>query len=225
MTQSFATLLDRSVKAHGHLCPGQVLGVRMGMLGLALLGLEAPLNDRDIKKVIIYVEIDRCATDALSSSTGVKLGRRSLKFMDYGLMAATFVHLPDGRAYRVAVREDCRYKAALAAPQIMDPRLREIEAYQVLPAADLFIVDEVTVDLRPEDLPGAHSNKTVCDECGTMIRHKRELIVSGRSLCAVCAGQGYFQKVSTVERVDSFDPVRQARSYVEPSAQLKEEQV
>ena len=216
MTQSFNTLLNHSVKEHGHLCPGQVLGVRMGMLGLALLGLEAPLNDRDIKKVVIYVEIDRCATDALSSTTGVRLGRRSLKFKDYGLMAATFVHLPDGRAFRVAVREDCRYKAALAAPQIADSRSREIEAYQVMPAADLFVVDKVTVDLPPEDLPGAHSDKTVCDKCGAMIRHKREVVVSGRPLCAVCAGQGYFQKISTVAQVDSLDPARRPVSSLEP---------
>ena len=112
------------------MCAGQVLGVRMGMLGLSLLGFEAPLNDRDIKKVVIFVEIDRCAADALTTVTGVKLGRRSLKFKDYGLMAATFLRLTDGKAYRVEVREDCRALAEGLHPEIPDVREREQCAYR-----------------------------------------------------------------------------------------------
>lgn len=207
MAPSFEQLLAASVSAHGHLCPGQVLGVRMSMIGLALLGYEAPLDETNIKKVVAVVEIDRCATDAVSVTTGVKLGRRSLQFRDYGLMAATFVNLPDGRAFRVAAREDCRDKAAEMLPQIKDPHQREIQAYQLMPASDLFMAEAVTVDLKPEDLPGYHAGKVVCEKCGTMIRHRREVKKNGRVLCRVCAGGAYFKHIKPVFGIDALNPV------------------
>lgn len=208
MDDRFQDLLAQAVNAHGHLCPGQVLGVRMGMLGLSLFGLTAPLGHRDIKKMVVVVEIDRCAADALATSTGVKLGRRSLKFMDYGLMAATFWHLPDGRAYRVAVREDCRAKAAALFPGPLDPHALEIEAYQIMSADDLFTVQEVAVHIPPEDLPGVRTPKSFCQACGEVIRHGRHILVEGRLLCRNCAGAGYFRRLSPVEDLGRWDPVR-----------------
>ena len=189
------------------MCAGQVLGVRMGMLGLNLLGFTAPLDDRNIKKVIVFIEIDRCAADALATVTGVKLGRRSLKFKDYGLMAATFIRLTDGRAYRVSVREDCRSKAEELFPDVPDIVAREIEAYQILPAEALFQVDEVQVDLKEEDLPGWHGEKAICDQCGSMIRHRRYIRSGNRILCQVCGGDPYFQKLSSIEHINELDPV------------------
>ncbi|MEW6266697.1 MAG: FmdE family protein [Thermodesulfobacteriota bacterium] len=187
------------------MCPGQVLGVRMGLLGLALLGYSAPLNERDIKKVIVFVEIDRCMADALATATGVKLGRRSLKFKDFGLMAATFLNLPDGRAYRLIGREDCRKRAAELAPFIIDRYQREVEVYQVLPASELFQVEAVTVEIKPEDLPGWQGEKIVCDVCGLTIRHGRVIQRDGRRLCLVCGGQGYFQRLHPVDGLDNLD--------------------
>jgi formylmethanofuran dehydrogenase subunit E len=208
MDDHFKKLLDSSARAHGHMCPGQVLGVRMGILGLALLGYESPLNDRDIKKVVVVIEIDRCAADALATTTGVKLGRRSLKFKDYGLMAATFVNLPDGIAFRVAVREDCRDKAAQDYAHIPDDSQRELTAYQEMSASELFTVEAVKVDIPPEDLPGWHGQKAYCDECGTVIRHRREVKTGNRTLCPVCAGNAYFTKLRPVPDLDRLDPVR-----------------
>ena len=208
MENSFQELLQQSVAAHGHLCPGQVLGVRMGMLGLAMLGYKAPLDNTNIKKVLVYVEIDRCAADALVSSTGVKLGRRSLKFKDYGLMAATFYHLPDKRAIRIAVREDCREKAALMAPHILQPHLREVEVYQKLAASDLFTAEEVSMDIKPEDLPGFSQDKTICQGCGAVIRHRRFVEKEGKTLCKVCAGEAYFRKIGPITGLDDLDPVK-----------------
>ena len=205
--KSFEEILDLCAKAHGHMCPGQVLGARMAILGLALLGLEAPLNGRDIKKVIIFVEIDRCAADALGTATGVKLGRRSLKFMDYGLMAATFIHLEGGRAYRVAVREDCRVKAAELRPDIEDAHAREQVVYRTMPASDLFTVESVKVELKPEDMPGYSNGKAVCDSCGTVVRHRREVYRDGQCLCPVCAGGAYFESINPVDGIDKMDPV------------------
>lgn len=207
MAMSFKELLAKAAQAHGHICPGQVLGVRLGILGLALLGFEAPLNDRDIKKVIIYVEIDRCLADALATVTGVKLGRRSLKFLDFGLMAATFLRLTDGLAYRLAVTEDCRSRAKDVFPEIPQDYHREVAAYQILPAGDLFRVQTVRVDVKPEDLPGASIPKLICADCGATIRHGRAVPRSGRTVCYLCGGMAYFQGLNEIHGLDELDPV------------------
>ncbi|MBF0527779.1 MAG: formylmethanofuran dehydrogenase [Deltaproteobacteria bacterium] len=206
MNGLFEELLASAGRAHGHICPGQVLGVRMGILGLALLGFEAPLNDRNIKKVIIYVEIDRCLADALATVTGVKLGRRSLKFRDFGLMAATFVRLTDGLAYRIAVKEDCRTKATEVFPEIPNTYHREVAAYQVLAAAELFQVEQVRVELNPDDLPGANIPKLTCNNCGATIRHGRVVENAGRRLCHVCGGLAYFESIKKIGEFDHLDP-------------------
>ncbi|MBW2062892.1 MAG: formylmethanofuran dehydrogenase [Deltaproteobacteria bacterium] len=203
---SFNELLARSVKEHGHLCPGQVLGVRMAMLGLELLDYEAPLDKINIKKVVVFVEIDRCAADAIATTTGVKLGRRSLKFKDYGLMAATFVNLPDGLAFRVAVREDCRSKAGQYVAGISDRHERETKAYQLMPLSELFTVMAVEVEIPPEDLPGLSRHKVSCEQCGAEIRHKREVKANGRFLCRVCAGEAYFKPLRPVRNLDALSP-------------------
>ena len=104
--QSFESLLGSSANAHGHLCPGQVVGVRMAMLGCRLIDLVEPKRHDQINKLIVYIEMDRCTADAVAHVTGVKLGRRSLKFMGYGIMAATFVNLETGKAFRVVSTEE-----------------------------------------------------------------------------------------------------------------------
>jgi formylmethanofuran dehydrogenase subunit E len=207
MAADFPTLLNMAATAHGHLCPGMVLGVRMGILGLAMLGYDAPLDDRSIKNVVVFIEIDRCAADALGTTTGVKLGRRSLKFMDYGLMAATFLHLPDNRAIRISVGENCREKAREMFPDVPDKYARELKAYQVLAASDLFDVEEVRVDLDPMDMPGHGAPKAYCDDCGTVIRHGRYVELNGRKVCRVCAGDAYFERVAPIGDIDRLDPV------------------
>ena len=103
--QNFDTLLKNAAAAHGHLCPGRVVGVRMAMLGCRLIGLDNPTRSDQIKKLIVYVEMDRCTADAVAHVTGVKLGRRSLKFVDYGIMAATFVNLDSQEAFRILSTE------------------------------------------------------------------------------------------------------------------------
>ena len=116
--QDFDTLLKNSAEAHGHLCPGQVVGVRMAMLGCRLIDLDEPTSHKQIKKLIVYVEMDRCTGDAVAYVTGVKLGRRSLKFMDYGIMAATFVNLETNNAFRVISTEEARYLAPVYVTKI-----------------------------------------------------------------------------------------------------------
>src|SRR5512134_463242 len=102
---NFESLLNESVKIHGHLCPGQVLGVKMSMLGLREIGITDP-KGKDRKSIIVFVEMDRCATDAVQSVTGCSLGHRTMKFMDYGKMAATFVNPKTKKAVRVVAKEE-----------------------------------------------------------------------------------------------------------------------
>ena len=141
--QDFQTLLDISAKAHGHLCPGQVVGVRMAMLGCKLIGMDDPSRPDQIKKLIVYVEMDRCAADAVACVTGVRLGRRSLKFVDYGIMAATFVNLETGQAYRVLSTEDARSLVALYAPGVQGKAAQQLEAYRRMPDSVLFRVQQI----------------------------------------------------------------------------------
>ena len=191
--QDFETLLKGSSEAHGHLCPGQAVGVRMAMLGCRLIGLSEPTNHDQIKKLIIYVEMDRCAADAVAFATGVKLGRRSLKFMDYGIMAATFLNLETGKAYRVISTEESRNLAGAYAPEIEKKTAQQLEAYKRMPDSVMFRVQEVKVKIRDEDLPGPTRYKVVCDRCGQVVRDRREVIMEGRRFCKPCAADAYFK--------------------------------
>ncbi|MBA3012592.1 MAG: formylmethanofuran dehydrogenase [Proteobacteria bacterium] len=188
----FQTLLAGSAREHGHLCPGQVIGVRMALLGLELVGLENPKETREIKKLIVYVEIDRCATDAISYVTGVKLGRRSLKFKDYGIMAATFVNLSTQKAFRIVSTESARTKAAAFAPHVEDLHARQLEAYKIMPLSELFEVQEVSVNIPAADMPGPSAFKTACESCGIVLRDQKEVRNQGRILCHACAGVAYY---------------------------------
>jgi formylmethanofuran dehydrogenase subunit E len=170
MGQNFESLLSSSAAAHGHLCPGQVVGVRMAMLGCRLIGLDEPTSGEQIKKLIVYVEMDRCAADAVAHITGVKLGRRSLKFVDYGIMAATFLNLETGKAFRVVSTEEARDLASVYAPEIPKKHPQQLEAYKRMPDSVLFRVQEVRVDISEYDLPGPTRRKVTCGRC-TPWRH------------------------------------------------------
>ncbi len=187
----FESLLNESVKIHGHLCPGQVLGVKMSMLGLREAGIEDP-KGRDRKNIIVFVEMDRCATDAVQSVTGCSLGHRTMKFMDYGKMAATFVNLKTGKAIRVLAKEDARDKAKEYFPEIEDKYKAQLEAYKIMPDEELFKVMDVRVNIKPEDMPGRPLRRIRCNSCGEYVQDIREVYRDGRILCKPCADGGYY---------------------------------
>ncbi len=191
--QDFETLLKGSASAHGHLCPGQVIGVRMAMLGCELIGLDNPSALPQIKNLIVYVEIDRCATDAIAHVTGARLGRRSLKFIDNGIMAATFVNLENGCAYRLRSTEDSRGLADQYAPNIVDPHQQQLEAYKRMPNDILFKVEAVEVVVPVHDLPGPTRFKATCQDCGVVVRDKKEVSKNGKVLCRACAFGSYYR--------------------------------
>ena len=187
----FEQLLDESVKIHRHLCPGQVLGVRMSMLGLKLIGIEDPKGDNR-KDFVVYVEIDRCATDAIQSVTGCSLGKRSLKFMDYGKMAATFANLKTGRAMRILAIEDSKDKAKNYFPEIENKYDCQTEAYKVMPDEELFQWEEVKVEVPEEDMPGRPLRRIQCEKCGEHVQDSRDVDVDGKTLCRLCADGCYY---------------------------------
>jgi formylmethanofuran dehydrogenase subunit E len=194
----FESLLKSSAAAHGHLCPGQVVGVRMAMLGCRLIGLDEPTRRDQIKKLIVYVEMDRCTADAVAHVCGVKLGRRSLKFMDYGIMAATFVNLETGQAFRVLSTEDARSLSAAYAPEVAGKYPQQLAAYQRMPDSVLFRVQQVDVCISEFDLPGPTRCKVACAKCGQVVRDHREVAQDGQALCRSCAGSAYFSNAREI---------------------------
>ncbi len=188
----FDRLLEESVRMHGHLCSGQVLGIRMSMLGLRGVRIEDP-RGRDRKCIIVFVEMDRCATDAVQVVTGCSLGRRTMKFMDYGKMAATFLNLRSGRAVRIAAKEESRRKADELFPLIENRYAAQLEAYRIMPDEELFDVMEVSVKINPEDMPGRPLRRIKCDSCGEYVQDLREVYRDGKVLCRPCSGSGYYE--------------------------------
>jgi formylmethanofuran dehydrogenase subunit E len=177
--------------AHGHLCAGQILGLRMALCGMRLLELDDPAG-KDRKRLVTYIEIDRCMTDAIGVVTGCRLGKRALKFRDFGKAAATFCDLERQRAVRIAARETSRQRAQERYPEIADKNQQQMRAYRELPDEDLFAIQWVRVAPPPEDLPGYKAPRVVCDQCGEGISFRREVARDGRALCRACAGDRYY---------------------------------
>jgi formylmethanofuran dehydrogenase subunit E len=193
--KSFDEYLRDAEVAHGHLCAGQVLGVRLAMLGLKNLGIDDP-QGRDRKRLVTFVEIDRCATDAVAVVTGCRLGKRALKFRDWGKMAATFVDVSTGKAIRVAARESSKTLARQMHPEIENKNRQQMAAYREMSDDDLFATQWVKVDLPPEEFPGYKGERIVCEVCGEGINFRREVRRDGKVLCRSCAGENYYTSAS-----------------------------
>jgi formylmethanofuran dehydrogenase subunit E len=187
--KSLTEYLALATVAHGHVCAGQVLGIRLAMLGLMELGIDDPITDR--KRIITFVEIDRCVTDAVALVANCRLGKRALKFRDWGKVAATFCDLQTGRAVRISAKESSKQAALELFPE-MPKEEGQQKAYAQLSDDVLFNKDWVKVEIRPEDLPGFKGPRIVCAECAEGINFKREVIRNGRTLCRSCAGERYY---------------------------------
>jgi formylmethanofuran dehydrogenase subunit E len=185
--ESFDELLRQAEIAHGHMCAGQILGVRMALLGLNRLGFEGRPQGPERKRIVTYVEIDRCATDAIGLVTGCRLGKRALKFRDWGKMAATFVDLLSGKAIRIVAREDARELAARLYPHLETKKLQQMRACYEQPADELFTEQWVRVVIDPGEMPGTKSERVMCEECGEGVNFGRYSEVNGRRLCLSCA--------------------------------------
>ena len=189
--KSLDEYLRDAEQAHGHICAGQVLGVRLAMFGLQQLGIDDPQH-KDRKRLVTFVEIDRCATDAVSVVTGCRLGKRALKFRDWGKMAATFVDVQTGKAIRVSAKESSKTLARQMHPEIANKNQQQMLAYREMTDADLFATQWVKVDLPPEEFPGYKGERIVCEQCGEGINFHREVRREGKILCHNCAGDSYY---------------------------------
>ncbi len=188
----FEKLLEESAALHGHLCAGQVIGVRMALLGLSKIGIKDP-KGRDRKKVYVIVEIDRCATDAIQSVTGCSLGRRTMRHEDLGIMAATFINLPVSQAVRVIAREEARELSKKYFPEELDKYKQQLLAYKIMPDNELFSLQEVNVRIPEQDLPGKPLSRVACRKCGDWIQDRREVLQDKMVLCRGCANGKYYR--------------------------------
>ena len=170
-------LLERCVEYHGHLCLGQVLGVRLALRGMALIGT------RNRKEMIVFIENDRCIADAIQIVTGTRIGRRSAKLMNYGKMAATFINTDSGTAWRVNVRQVDPH-----AVHSKEAIRRVLDA----PEAELLAWQKVAVSLKPEELPGRPRRTVNCVRCGEKVFDGHDVQGAAGPLCTSCADGAYY---------------------------------
>jgi formylmethanofuran dehydrogenase subunit E len=182
-------LFDKVSRMHQHLCPRQVLGVRMGVRAGLELGLTLPQTD---KNLIAFVEIEGCTADGIGVATGCWVGRRTMFIIDYGKVAATFVDCRSGRAIRTVPHPAARLRTSEYAPEINDPWERQLAAYQVMPDEELLKVEPVRLNLDLAALISDPGRRITCDRCGEEINNGREVAVDGRVVCRACAGEPYF---------------------------------
>ena len=203
-------LLHDAEVAHGHLCAGQVLGVRMAMLALKRLGIGDPRSrmlvdgslNPDRKRLVTFVEIDRCATDAIGVVTGCRVGKRALKLRDWGKMAATFVDLyaklegDEYKGLRVVALESSKARAKELYPEL-EKNAQQMKAYRELPDAELFAEQWVRVPLPASEFPGYKGERVACARCGEGVNFDRFIERDGALLCLACAdGEGlYYQSL------------------------------
>lgn len=183
-------LLAITEAQHKHLCPRQVLGVRMGMYAAEHLGIDLPQQD---KRVLTFVETDGCFADGVSAATGCTLGHRTLRHVDHGKTAAVFVDTKTEFAVRIHPSPESRKLAACCLPDAKSRWHAQLEAYQVLSPTDLFIAQEVTLNLSIGDLISRPGIRVTCSVCGEEIINEREVIVEGQPFCRSCAGETYFK--------------------------------
>ena len=194
--QSLDEILKECELLHGHMCAGQLLGARMALLGCRLVGLEDP-RGADRRKTIVWVEIDRCMADAVSAATGVRLGKRSLKYVDYGKVAATFLNTETNQAVRVVALESSRALADERFASIASKKERQFRAYSEATDEELFASEPVALELNEMDAPGKPRSRVTCVVCHEGVNDGREVIrPDGSAVCRSCSGGSYYQKVT-----------------------------
>jgi len=193
----FEVCINEAKAFHGDACAGIIIGTRMAILGLNRIGITDP-KGADKKDLIVFVEMDRCASDAILAVTGCHPGKRSMKILDYGKMAATFVNLKTGKAIRVWAKNQDGNQVKTKEDIEKSPHTKE---YTMLPAEELFETREVRVELKPEDLPGRPLLIVTCDGCGERVMDMRFEQKNGQTLCRPCAaGKNYYAGLGENEK-------------------------
>lgn len=191
--KSVQELLAESAARHQHLCPRQVLGVRMGLWAGELLNLAVPQAD---KRLLTIVETDGCFADGVAVATNCWVGRRTMRVEDYGKVAATFVNTADGAALRIAPHPQSRQRAHSYAPEAHEHWKAMLHGYQRMPAAELLIAQRVQLVKNVAEIVSHADRRVICTHCGEEIVNGRELLVAGLLLCRACAGDAYYRPVT-----------------------------
>ncbi len=188
--KDLSTLLEASSQHHSHLCPRQILGVRIGLAGMKALGLEA---NEGTKRLLVILETDGCFADGVIAATGCTVGHRTLRVEDYGKVAATFIDTKTGTAVRVAPRLDIREQAGACCPAESRHYFAQMQAYQVMSDEKMMTITEVQLLTTVEQLVSRPGLRVDCAACGEEIMNEREVIIDGEILCRACAGGSYYQ--------------------------------
>lgn len=183
-------LFEASAALHHHLCPRQVLGVRMGLAGGGWLGLAVPQTD---KRMLVVVETDGCVIDGLAVTTGCRVGRRTMRVLDFGKVAATFIDTLTGRAVRVVPRASARQQAKDYAPEAKSRWESYLLGYQRMPEEELLQLQPVTLTVSLEKLLSKEGYRVQCERCGEEVTNEREVVQNGQTLCRACVGEGYYR--------------------------------
>lgn len=200
---NFAHLLQASSEHHQHVCPRQVIGVRMGLYAGQLLGLEVPQADE--KRLFTFIETDGCTLDGVVASTGCAVGRRTMHIFDFGKIAATFVDRETEQAVRIFPNPEARTLCSAYAPQAADRWHAYVYAYQKMPIEKLIIVQPVQLTVSMQAIISHKGARAVCDRCGEEVFNDREIILDGRVLCRACAGQSYYVAIQPPQAAFSTD--------------------
>ena len=191
--------MEESAARHHHLCPRQVLGIRMGLYGLRMMGLidaqYEPRFHNDRKHLLTVVETDGCGADGVAVATGCYVGRRTLRVVDFGKMAATLVHTRTGAAVRVVPRPDARSLARTCAPDARSRWHAYLRAYQIIPDDLLLAAREVTLTQSIAEILSKPSARVICGHCGEEILNEREIRQNDQLLCRSCAGAAYYREL------------------------------
>jgi formylmethanofuran dehydrogenase subunit E len=191
--EAITDLLERHERTHDNLCPGTLLALRLALLGCASVGIKDP-RGADRKNLIVWIEIDRWLADAVEVVTGARLGKRTLKFLDYGKLAATFLNVETGKAVRIVALESSRGLADLRHPEIESKYDRQMRTYLEAAEEELFGVTDVGVQVGAKDLPGHPRSRVVCSKCGEAVNDGREIsLPDGIALCRPCVYGSYYQ--------------------------------
>jgi formylmethanofuran dehydrogenase subunit E len=182
--------LDRLVALRPRLCPRQVLGVRIGLLGGSHLGLELPQVN---KRLLVFMETDGCAADGVTAGTGCRLGRRTMRIMDFGKVAATFADTETGLAVRVAPKAGIREAAQRYAPEAGSRWEAQLAGYRIMPTTELLRIQQVTLTVDLEKLISRPGLRVTCEACGEEIMNEREVFHEGMLLCQSCHGHSYYR--------------------------------
>ena len=186
------SLLAKSAEKHHHLCPREILGVRMGLVAGKALGMDVPRHD---KKMLVLVETDGCFISGVEASSGCSVNRRTMRVIDLGRIAATFIHIKSGQAVRVAPRLDIRERAKLYAPDTRRRYFAMLKGYQRMPDDELLSVQPIELTVSVKELLSRPGIRVNCQLCGEEVINERELIRDGVTLCRACAGDAYYRRI------------------------------